>query len=175
MTMKRFAIIIAVALGLSSCATQCCWCETLYHQIENILNDEPTDYNLEVVLPHYISVQDKMDYLMNSTDKWDVYEYECLELYARILTDLDYKEAYYEMIGNTEASEYCFNAYYEVARIFECHEKAYDGVEHVISYLAFNLEEYRFFELEDTEEYKNYSKWVYAKWFGGCIKTLKHK
>lgn len=150
--MKRL-IIVAVLLGMLATVSKCIASELLNNQIEYIVND-------------------RLDRFRYATNKWDKYEYVCLELYARILIDLDFQQAFNENEGDIERANLYALAYDDIAEIFSTNGCVYDAMLYILTYLDLYVADYALDVLTETDEYSSYMKWDYSVWFG-CIRKLK--
>lgn len=168
----RRLILVAVLLGMLATVSKCLGNELVSNQINYIVNEDFTDYNLEVKLPHYESVNDRLNRLENATNKWDKYEYVCLELYARILIDLDYMQAHKENEGDIESANLYALAYDDVAEIFSTNGCVYDAMLDILTYLDLYVTDYALDVLTETDEYGTYMQWDYSIWFG-CLRKLE--
>ena len=168
----RRLILVAVLLGMLATVSKCLGNELVSNQISYIVNEDFTDYNLEVKLPRYESVNDRLNRLESATDKWGKYEYVCLELYARILIDLDYMQAHKENEGDLDAANHYGIAYDDVVGLFENRTYVYDAMLDILEYLDYYCSSYSLDVLTETDEYSTYMKWDYSIWFG-CLRKLE--
>jgi hypothetical protein len=104
-------------------------------------------------------------------EEWDAYSQVCTLLYNRILSDISYKEEYEE---DENRAEYYLWAYDEVVYLFTHQEHAYDGMRDVMDFMDLYLSDFTMDVIAETDEYDDYNRWVYGRYFNGTVRTLHY-